>query len=569
MSARPPVRRIAGISVLSVALSAVGAQAQEQDDSSVEEGGPAALPTGMIELPIAAPTSLETLEEGALPERKAVYAFDWSIRAVNEVLGYDNRDLRALDERTDQNVIDTDDRRNFGYSDLTVTMSVAPVQSVRFDLQTQYALLWKEDQIGRQAGTGGSLRIFQLSSTWEPLVHRRDGVGLMLRFGRQPFSIGGVPTDYLLDATVDAITVTADFGSYGTLRVLALDFFGANDLPETGFQYYLPGRASPFGQRGETNTLRTGLVYGLDPSRNDYGLGARAFGFFATIGGGPIESTGSDISYGGTLGNFRDADYQMMFGGRLLFDRALSDTFRLTAFAEFARSEGIDRKELVARDVNTGGNAIGAGFDATVTPQERASISAGASFYHFDGASYASDGLEFERGFVSFRGWRVGGIALGRNAAWRPSAHMESYGIAHTPHSETRAAGTRFVEGRLGARVLDTSVRLRGWQYWDTSTSFVDFEALAAGELPAPPFGYTYDEFAAQERLGRSLGFEYEVEVAQSFSDDRYRLYGTWGAFVPSDFYALRVSRIVEGTMTALGGEETFWAFRVGAEVNF
>jgi len=489
------------------------------------------------------------------------------IQTSTEILMYDNRDFRLLDETSDQSVIDTDDRTTFGHSDVTATIGYRPIQQIRFDFQAKFDVLWRDDQTNRQAGSTGSLSIFQLGFTFDAVDE--DGVGVSFRFGRQPFNIGGVPHDYMLEGTLDALTTTVDLRTYGRLRVLVIDFFAGNDLPEVGYQFYLSGRQAPFGQRGETNTFRSGVVYELLPEALGIGLTAKAYYFFATIGGGSISDTGSDISYGGLNGNFRDRDYQHMMGVRTNYEHEFENGTTAQVYGEFSRSEGIDRKELVARDVDTSGNAFGGGVAASIVLPSRMNLSVGGAFYHFDGANFAGDGLEFERGFVGFRGARIGGLAIGRNSAWRPSAHMDSNGLRHAPHEKSRAAGTQFIRASLAFSFADTTLAANYWLYTDTSSTFLAFDANGrANPTVTPPFGYTREEFAAQRRNGLQLGSEIDLELRHTFFE-MLTVFAGYARFMPSDFYAIEVGRVMAGDRTALGGSETFWAFRFGGMLRF
>lgn len=552
----------------SLSLLISPAQAQDDEGTNVEDEAVTAPVTG-AEIPEVVATPQEVLpppppvptQESDAP--RAV-GLNWSVRASSEVVSYDNRDLRERDETTDQAIVDTDDRRTFGYSDINFTLGFRPSHLVGLDSQFQYNVLWKEDQLGRQAGTSGSLGVYQLNALWEPF--NTDDLQVQVRVGRQAFTIGGVPRDYFLQGTADAVTALVDLRQYGALRILGFEIFGSNDLPETGYQFYRSGRQTLFGQRGETNTYRVGGVYELDPQDTSLGIMARAYFFHASVGGGAAGDTGSDLSYGGALGNFRDADYQRLFGGRLGWSPEFEGGYTVSVYGEFGRSDGIDRKELVARDVDTSGNAFGGGLNVGIPLGSIGEVSLAGSYYHFDGGNYASDGLEFERGFVGFKGARVGGLAIGRLAAWRPSAHLDTFGVRHGPHDESRAAGTAFAHAELGMGLMDTQLKVAYWHYTDTSSTFLDVANL--NTLPAPPFGYTVDEFAAQARNGETLGQEIEVELSQTVRD-MLRMYAGYGVFLPGSFYETAVSRTVAGDQTALGGTATFWAVRVGAEVYF
>lgn len=538
--------------------------AQDQEDVLVDE----AVDDAETRLPLATGARfledpLETVAQDVANPKVGVPAF--SFVSASEIHTFENRDYQELDESTDQRVIDTDDRRTFGHTDIAMTAVYRPTPRLRLDTQMKYDLLWRDDGLGRTTNRGSIFNVWRLNASYD-LVDT-DSFDLTLKVGRQPFSIGGVPRDYMLSGTLDAVVFKAGFGDFGGLRILAVDFFAGHDQPVSGYQYFRDGSDTVFGLRGETNTIRHGAVYDYTRKFDGNRIDLKAYYFYASIGGGPIDETGADITYGGTLGNFRDNDYQHLRGLRAKYGLDFADDAgTLTVFAEFANSDGLDRKPVVERDVKTGGNAFGGGAELSIRGGKQALFYLGGDAYHFDGAQYASDGLEFERGFVSFRGSRLGGLTVGRQSSWRPSAVMDAYGIDHTPQDLARSGGTFFLHATAGARVGSYSLRLDWWTYQDTSSTFLDVDKL--DEIPDPPFGRSRAEFEAQGRLGKTLGQEINVELARKFGK-HFRLYGNYGAFMPGEYYEQKVNRVAGQRLTALGGDATFWAARFGAMVSF
>ncbi|MCB9554335.1 MAG: hypothetical protein H6705_21095 [Myxococcales bacterium] len=492
---------------------------------------------------------------------------EMAVVATSSVFATDNRDLRKLDESSYDAIRYSDDRRDFAHSDVLATLGYTTEAAVRFDLQVKFDTLWGEDQLNRRSGAGGAINVYQLSTTYAPLD--TDLVGVAFTIGRQPFTIGGVPNDYLLAGTLDAITATLDLRALGRFRVLALDFFGGNDLPSTGYQYYRSGVEPQFGLRGDTNTLRHGVVYEIDDDAIEgLPIEARLFWFYALIGGGPVETSGADITRGGLNGNYADNDYQHMAGGRVAWVHDFEGGGEVRVYGEYARSEGIDRKEVVARDVVTSGNAYGGGVDLDWNATPDFALLFGAEFYHFDGARYASDGFEFERGFVGFKGARIGGMTLGRQSAWRPASHVDALGVRHTPHELSRVAGTQFLHVGAGAALQGTRLTVDYWLLDDTGTSFLDPADL--DDLPEPPFGYTRGEFAGEARMGLRLGQAFDVRVEQALGE-HFSLHLGYGRFMPGDYYGVEVDPIAstDAQETALGGGEAFWVVDFGGRVAF
>ena len=538
-------------------LAPIVASAQDKEEVLVDEAD------GRPRIPLA--TGARFLASPLRAPKLEVAKPAFTFTSTSEVLSYDNRDYQELDEATDQRVIDTDDRRTFGHTDVIASVSYRPEPRLKFDAQIKYDLRWRDDSLGR-AGKSGVVNLYRLNATYD--LVQSEAFNLKLKIGRQPFKIGGVPTDYMLSGTLDALVFEANFGKFGGLRVLAVDFFGGHDQPVSGYQFYRDGSETVFGLRGETNTLRHGAIYDFDYKiAEGQRLDLKAYYFYASIGGGPIDESGADISYGGTLGNFRDNDYQHMRGLRAKYAMDFADDAgTLMVFGEFANSDGLDRKAVVERDVKTGGNAFGGGAQVSVRATKCTSFYLGADAYHFDGAQYASDGLEFERGFVSFRGARLGGLTVGRLSGWRPSANMDAFGIDHTPQDISRSGGTFFVHAAGGARMGPMSLRLDWWMYQDTASTFMDLDNIDG--IPDPPFGRSRAEFEAQARVGKSLGQEINVELARKLGENM-RIYLSYGSFTPGEYYEIVVPRVAGERNTALGGDAGFWAARFGAMVNF
>lgn len=554
--------------VLGAALTAMpavaSAQAPDEEDVLVEddaeqreERAPAADPAfveGPSEL-VAPPVEVEA-DDGPL---------SWSVLLSTRVIMRENQDLRPIDDSTRQSILDTDDRQDFGHTDILTTLAYKPVDPVVFNLRLKYDAIWANEQLGQTTGSTGDINVYDLNI--DAAVFEAGPAALSVKIGRQAFTIGGVPRDYMLAGTLDAITAQLELGPAGRLRILALDYFGGNDLPVVGFQAYREGLARTEGFDGDNYTLRSGAIYEIDDAAMPgLPIEARAYWFYASIGAGPIERSGADITRGGLNGNYSDGDYQHMMGLRAAFVHDFEAGGHLRVYGEYARSAGIDRKPEEARDVDTGGNAFGGGVDLEWAASEAITLIAGGEFYHFDGATYASDGLEFERGFVGFQGARIGGTTLGRHSAWRPASHVGPAGVVHHPHDQKRVAGTQFGFARLGVDVHGTRLTADLWLLQDTGSSFLDIDGI--DDLPEPPFGYTREEFRAQARLGKSLGRAIDLRLVQPFAEIVRAEVG-YAVFMPGDYYGVEVSRLAGDEDTALGGDETFWVIDFGASVTF
>jgi hypothetical protein len=565
---RPAGLRSAHFAASALVLGALAmlpttASAQDDEDITVESGS-AADPDVRNDVRNGA-LFLEGLQErlAATEQRAAVGRVLFSVQSATELQGYQNRDLRPLNEATDQDVILSDDRTNFGHTDIVALMTYRVVPQLELDTQLKYDVIWRDDSLGRRADSGGTLSMFQLNFVYDAI--QTDTFQASIRAGRQPFEIGGVPRDYVLQGTLDAVTVELNHAQAGRLRVLAVDLFGGNSLPVVGYQFYRDGSETVFGLRGETNTFRHGAIYEIDGSHTDFPLTVKAYYFFTSVGGGPVEETGADLTFGGAFGNFRDRDYTHLYGGRVSYSHPVLDEGTFNVYAEYSGSAGIDRKPDFFYDVDLGGAFFGGGLQLNLVNSSPVDPYFGAEFYRADGSTYASDGVEFERGYVGGRGARIGGLAIGRQAAWRPSAVMDAFGIDYTPHDISRSAGTQFLHAALGATFFDRlQLMVDWWSYTDTGETLVtDFENVAE-----PGFGLSREEISAQQRLGRFLGHEFNVELRGTFAN-HLALYSTFGVFLPGSYYDIEVSQVAGRRETSLGGGATFWAARLGGEVRF
>jgi hypothetical protein len=548
----------------------VDAIAEAEAPSVTVEPKPAAVPAVRTKpapapkkMPAQAPEQMAAVT--ALPAAKSPLTID--ARGSSTFHAMENADLRPLDERSDRAIIDSDDRRFFGHSDLWLDVGYQVNPSLKTYTSFKYDVMWRDDQIGRSEGSGGDLNIYSMFMNYQPVDQGATQWGL--RLGRQPFSIGGLPRDYMLAGTLDALVLNVD-SRFGDLRILAVDFFGGNALPEVGYRFYKDGRSATYNLRGETNTVRSGLVYEfLGKKHSDLPLTVKAYYFYASIGGGPIEASGADVTYGGALGNYRDADYQHMMGTRFNYIHEIKTNHDLTFYGEFAQSTGIDRKPLTERDVTTDGMAYGGGLDYVLgNKKSKRRLRLNAEYYLFEGADHgAVDALEFNRGFVGFKGDRIGGNTLGRYLSWRPSSHVDAYGVVNTPQDQSRAAGTSFVHLSLSLGLDKWGLNTSGWLLMDTGSSFAadtNFQDLVG----PPPFGRTMAEFEAQRRLGKVLGVAMDVQVSYQ-ANENLKFLIEYGQFMPDEFYELEVDRLAGENRAMLGGQAEFRVARAGAEVSF
>jgi hypothetical protein len=459
---------------------------------------------------------------------------------------YSNLDFRALDESSDQAIMDTDDDFSFAFSGISAEVGYRFEEDSRFVLGVSHRGLWGNDQIGSTTPNGGFLYVTAMF-----LEHDLSD-GFTLQVGRQHMQIGGLAgaRDYTLSDILDMAKIDRKIGSVGVLSLL-MDTPSLTTADDTAsfLEYAGQSSESAYPMRGDRMTTRFGGILALDGWSDR--IDARVYGFYTDIG---AEGTGSDISYNGTLGNFSDNDWVANYGARGSFTLNNIDLY-----GAFDGSYGIDRKELVANDVDTNGYAITAGAKYGA----EAGLQFATSFYRALGGAYSEDGLAFSHGYVGMKGAHIGGTITNRFMGWHPSAYVGSYGINDTPHNTDRKSGTQVLSASASYIFSDKSVvELSWWGMSDTGTTWVDLNNL---DLIEPPFGYSREQFAAQARLGSGLGQEIDFNVSTPISD-KIDLYGSAAVLLPGSFYEIEVERVAGD---ALGGTEMAFGSFAGMRAEF
>ena len=511
-------------------------------------------------------------------EGDSIYSTDlvqFKLRAVSRLFGVDNVDFRALSDTDDniQDQFDSDDRRFYGSNNAVVNVAFTPSEQLALNLGMRHNSLWGGGKFFN-LNSDNVLFVDNLFIEWKPV--QVDAFEMTTRIGRQYFEIGGAGDfggarrDYFFWDVVDGLTVDFDFRAIGKLRVLAVDFAGAQYRPdEVDFYTRQLTPTSNVNFRGQAATQRYGAVY--ENTEVLDGLEVRAFGFFADIGAGSnrADGTAGDLCYGGQLCNYTDNDYNWMAGARAgYFFEDDAEKIRVGGYGEYARSGGLDRKDtrVGLYDVPAEGDAFGGGLLADF---DLGSISLGAASQYFraDGPSYSSvDGVLFNHGFVGFKGAHVGGGIADDTLGWHPSAYVSATnGVDQTPQDQQRKSGTQsiYAGGRVGALEEMIDVRLGAWFF----QSLGNFEASdedvnrIAEDLP---FGYTLADLQAQQRLGKRLGTELDAGVSVK-AYERVNVFGQGALFLPGEFYQGEISRTGG---TALGSDDPVNAWMVSAGIS-
>jgi hypothetical protein len=469
---------------------------------------------------------------------------------------YDNLDFRKLDETCgDQCILDTDDRGSFAYTGIQAEIAYKPYENLGFKLAASHRGLWGGDQIGLVNGFGGFVYVNALQVDWTPFKKDDEHLGTTFRFGRQTYSLGGIDDapDFVFWDVIDGVRVDIPLGP-GHVEAIPISVIsGVPAANDVNFLTYVgQAQPSPFNFRGDTMSRRSGLQYVLDGVSDKFD--ARAYLFYNDVSS---NGTGSDISYHGELGNFADNDWVSNYGLRAHLNLG---AFR--AWGEFAGSFGIDRKELVAEDANTDGFAYGAGV-ALDTGDEDAGFRGRLSYWEAQGPVYRQSGLMYSHGYVSMKGQQVGGIVANRYLGWHPSAYTGYGGVENNPQDTDRKSGTRSISARAGYDLPQhVNFEVEYWLMQDTGLSQVDFGNL--NDLTAP-YGYSREEFAAEERLGKTLGHEIDADVEAEIGE-HVTAWIEGGILLPGAYYAIRTNRVAG---TQLGGEEMGWATSAGMAVEF
>lgn len=465
---------------------------------------------------------------------------------------FNNLDFRVLDESSDQTILDSDDRSSLAFTGVDLGLDYELDENVRFVLGASHRGLWGNDQFGGTNDFGGWVYFTSLYVDYSPWG--QDGVNV--RIGRQPFEIGnqaGV-RDYVLADIVDMVRVDVPIEGVGSLTVVPIEVFSSfGDNDDATFARYIAQSAVPtYNFRGDTMTRRHGIMF--DANELNIPIDARTYFFYTDIG---ALGTGADITYDGHLGNFADNDWVGNYGVRLQ-----AEFGPLKPYASFDGSFGVDRKELVARDVNALGFAYGGGLRLNLGDEEQG-FDGDLRYFESQGPVYAQDGLLDSHGYVGMKGRHIGGALTNRYFGMHPTAYVGLFGVSNSPNATDRKSGTRVIHAGARYRGLGPATLSAGW--WlvqDTGISFLDQNSL---DTIDPPFGYSREEFRAQRRAGKILANEFNLSVSIQ-ATDASSFDATGALLLPGEFYSIPINRVAGDQ---LGGDAPTWAMNAGTRVRF
>lgn len=478
-------------------------------------------------------------------------------RFETEGYAFDNLDFRTLDTSSDQAIYDSDDRSSLAFTGASAEVGMNVDDQTRFVAALSHRGLWGDDNTGKVNAYNSAFYFTNLFGEY------RVSDAAKVRVGREYWELGGIggSKDYILADVVDQVRVNVQLGGVGRLVMVPVGILGnASRNDRANFVNYTAGGESEwedlYNFDGDRMVRRHGAMFVLDAVES---LDVRAYGFYTDIG---ARGTGADITYEGRLGNFADNDWVANYGVRASYSAGL-----VTPYATFDVSQGVDRKELVARDVDNNGMAFSVGMRMRPEAGDSGPI-ADVTLFQASGARYAADGLQTSHGYTSMKARQVGGMLADRFMGWHPTAYAGSHGIADTPHTIDRRAGMRFAHAAFGWRAEGFSAVGSWWTFQDTSTTELDIANLDSIDAP---FGYSRREFAAQERLGQTLGHEADLTLGYRLSK-ALRLQAGGAVLLPGGYYSIPVARVAggyEGARTSLGGDAMAWAASLGTQMSF
>lgn len=481
----------------------------------------------------------------------------WNAGFETEYYSYNNLDFRLLDESSDQAILDSDDRSTFAFTGARFEMGYRVDPHVDFVISAAHRGMWGNDQVGGTNLFGGWMYFNSLYSEYST---GENGEGVRIRVGRQFYRMDGLAgaRDFILADVLDMVRVDIpvnDSLSFTVIPINVMSTATSNDGAD--FVSYI-GQSAPetFNFGGDLATRRYGGTFNV----KDAGpVTATAYGFYTDIG---AAGTGSDISYDGLLGNFTDNDWVANFGAR-----ATATFGPIRPYAHFDASTGIDRKEVVANDVNTNGIAYGGGVrvDTRNFEEETGGFVGEASFFDAYGPAYGEDGLQYSHGYVGLKAQQAGGTLLNRFLGWHPTSYVSLFGVTTNPQDQSRKSATQVIHARAGYEFdFGLGVSAAWWMMRDSGFTRLDFANL---DNITPPFGYSRSEFRAQQRLGKTLGNELNLDITHQVTKN-LSAYASGAYVIPGAFQGIRIDRVA-GTSLGSDSPAAPWAAYAGTRLNF
>lgn len=526
-----------------------------------------------------------SMKGSAKKEERSLYDFDkrfgvlkdrpkfewyWSLNLLQEFHYSNNSDLREVNEESDLEIKYTDDQIGLGVTRAKIdTLFYFPDQRTGLEMSWGFDGIWGHDQL--QGFSNPGTRIGRANAFWAAVDNRAWNFSVIT--GRQYFSIGGLPEDYMQKDILDAVVLDTTLKRLFNFRVLAIDFFsGANNFGpgddqrwNDEFQFLTRDENEIMaGLNGDVSTYRWGGVLSFEEATKGLKLldrlDPRLYGFYARVRG---DGGGSDRSENGRLGNFSDNDWSAMYGGRVALDFLKETGF----YADLALSTGKDIRRQEEPEADMSGMGLGAGVRGRFEMGKSFAVYGLAGIFTADGAEYDSDGNIINHGFVSFKGDEVGGLLLRRYWGVHPSAYVDDDGIDNKPFDANRKAGLFSLHLRLGFEFLKAWELVADfWHLQDRAATALNFNNLNSINNPFK----SRAELEAQERLGSTLG--QEINVTLRYKPNKLlSFFLTPAIFLPGDFYKQPLEESVSGNgpPKGAGQDANFVGLAFGSEMRF
>jgi len=519
-----------------------------------------AAPAFLLALSLATTASAQDFEDRVTEFEESNDKLQVEAQFDTEWIAFNNMDFREIDESSDQAILDSDDRGTFANTGAGLDLSYDVDDRTEFVLGTSYRGLWGNDQIG---GTNQFGSWIYFTDMYVKLGLAAGDDKPSMRIGRQSFRLGGLggAQDYIIHDTIDMIRVDMPLGEALNFVFIPVNVVGMSQ-DNDGLNFLSMAATSNiqlFNFRGDRLTRRHGLVVEVEPGP----IEARLYAFYTDLG---ALGSGSDITYNGLLGNFADNDWTTNYGVRTAFDLGV-----VTPFAHFDGSAGIDRKELVATDVDTKGFAWGAGIKVDTAGDDEEGdqpwprFEAEAQYFDATGPGYAETGLQFSHGYVGMKGKHAGGLIFGRSLGFHPSAYVGTFGISDTPHEQDRKSAARVLHAGAEGRVTKTlHFGADWWMLQSKGVTFVNFSKI---ENLNTPFGYARAEFAAQKRIGETLGQEVNAKAGIT-ARDKLTFWFVYGQVIGGGYYDTEIARVAGTALGEKNGPRP-WAYSAQMRLNF
>lgn len=486
---------------------------------------------------------------------------EWNAGFETEYYSYNNLDFRPLDESSDQAILDSDDRATFAFTGARFELGYDVDDHVRFVVAASHRGMWGNDQVGNTNVFGGWM---YFNALYTEASTGPDGEGVRVRVGRQFYRMGALAgaRDFILADVLDMVRVDVPLGDKLSLTLIPINVMSTGSSADgADFVSYIGQSAvETFNFNGDLMTRRHGGTVNLQDAGP---VEAVAYGFYTDVG---AVGSGSDITYDGLLGNFSDNDWVANYGVR-----ATATFGPVRPYAHFDGSFGIDRKELVAEDVDCNGFAYGAGVRVDTTDAEEGTggfVGEASYFDAFGGAFGSADGksgLQYSHGYVGMKAQQAGGTLLNRFLGWHPTAYVSLFGVTDNPQDQSRKAGTQVIHARAGYQFdFGLGVSAAWWMMSDSGYSQTN---LAQLDNITPPFGYSRSEFEAQKRLGTLLGQELDLDLTYQ-ATPAMTVYASGAYVIPGEFQSLTIDRVA-GTALGSATPAAPWAAYAGTRLSF